>query len=212
MNSSFISKYKPAIILTLALTIFLASSKLPGKSWVVSTLAGSGIPAQFDEPYGVAVDSSGNVYVADTANHIIWRIESGGETQYLRAQFIGPHAVAVDSSGNIYVADTGNNCIRKITSAGKVTTFAGSGTAGHIDATGTAAQFDFPTGVAVDSSGNIYVADLFNHRIRKITSEGVVTTIAGGFNRPHGVAVDSSGSIVYVGDTGGHRIRKIEYK
>jgi len=94
MNSSFISKYKPAIILTLALTIFLASSKLPGKSWVVSTLAGSGIPAQFDEPYGVAVDSSGNVYVADTANHIIWRIESGGETQYLRAQFIGPHAVA----------------------------------------------------------------------------------------------------------------------
>ena len=176
MNSSFISKYKPAIILTLALTIFLASSKLPGKSWVVSTLAGSGIPAQFDEPYGVAVDSSGNVYVADTANHIIWRIESGGETQYLRAQFIGPHAVAVDSSGNIYVADTGNNCIRKITSAGKVTTFAGSGTAGFADT--DVAQFDNPQGVAVDSSGILYVADDENHRIRKITSAGKVTTLA----------------------------------
>ena len=198
--------------------------------------------AQFDFPTGVAVDSSGILYVADTRNHRIRKITSEGVVTTLAgsgtyghhdatgtvAQFRYPYGVAVDSSGNVYVADTENNRIRKITPAGVVTTPAGS-TEGYLNATGTKAQFNEPTGVAVDSSGNVYVADTHSHRIRKITSEGVVTTLAGGvdtsgnggyldatgtnarFNAPFDVAVDSSGNL-YVADRDNYRIRKIEYK
>ena len=137
MNSLSISKYKPAIILTLALAVFLVSSKLPGKSWVVSTLAGSDTAGHHDDATGTA------------------------------ARFDHPSGVAVDSSGNVYVADFKNHRIRKITSEGVVTTLAGSGTEGYHDATGTTAQFTYPTNVAVDSSGNLYVADSGNDRIRK---------------------------------------------
>ena len=143
------------------------------------------------------------------------------------AQFNGPIGVAVDSSGNVYVADTGNHRIREITPGGVVSTFAGDGTEGHNDATGEAAQFNYPTGVAVDSSGNLYVADAKNNRIRKIIiSTRVVSTLAGTatagsadtdtdnnvvaqFTDPSGVAVDSSGNL-YVADYNNHRIRKIE--
>ena len=243
-------KYKPVIILTLALTVFLASCKLPGKSWVVTTLAGStyghkdgtGTATQFRNPSGVAVDSSsGIVYVADYYNNRIRKITSAGVVSTFAGdgtyghkdgtgtatQFRYPSGVAVDSSGIVYVADEFNNRIRKITSEGVVTTFAGSDdrTAGHKNGAGTAARFFFPRGVAVDSSGNVYVADRYNNRIRKITSEGMVSTLAGSgipdyhdaagtaarFNSPRGVAVDSSGN-VYVADTYNHRIRKIEYK
>ena len=241
MNSSFISEYKPAIILTLALAVFLASCKppttTPGKSWVVTTLAGSstagdkngtGTAAQFDKPHGVAVDSSGNVYVADTDNHRIRKITLKGVVSTLagstagynpedaigtEAQFSNPFGVAVDSDGNVYVADTDNHRIRKITSARVVSTLAGDG---------TTAQFSFPAGVAVDSDNNVYVADSGNHRIRKITSTGGISTLAGNgsagdkdatgtearFRNPYDVAVDSSG-ILYVADYHNHRIRKI---
>jgi len=214
-------------------------------SATVGTLAGDGTPAyldgtgtatQFNGPGGVTVDASGNVYVADTENHRIRKITSEGVVSTLAgngtagyadgtvttAMFHNPIGVAVDGSGTVYVADGLNHCIRKITSAGEVTTLAGSGTAGFADGTGTAAQFNRPFGVAVDGSGTVYVADYFNHRIRKITAAGVVSTLAGDgtaafadgtgtaaqFNRPFGVVVDGTGT-VYVADQNNNRIRKI---
>jgi len=128
------------------------------------------------------VGSSGNVYVADQVNHRIRKITPAGVLSTFAgstassgngigntAQFNGPTGVAVDSSGNVYVGDTNNHLIRKITPAGVVSTFASTGSAGSANGTGTEAQFYYPFGVAVDSFGNVYVADANNHLIRKIT-------------------------------------------
>jgi serine/threonine-protein kinase len=212
---------------------------------VVTTLAGSGTvgavdatgtAASFFNPFGVAVDAAGNVYVGDYNNHKIRKITSAGVVTTLAgsgtvgavdatgtaASFYQPAGVAVDAAGNVYVADGSNHKIRKITSAGVVTTLAGSGTIGAVDATGTAASFKYPYGIAVDAAGNVYVGDSNNHKIRKITSAGVVTTLAGSgaigatdatgtaasFNFPYGVAVDAAGN-AYVADYGNNKIRKI---
>jgi|GEM_PF-1753099 len=169
---------------------------------IVSTLAGTntsgsadgtGSAALFNQLRDVAVDSAGNVYVGDLANHRIRKITPAGVVTTLAgstlgsadgtgtaAQFSNPQGVAVDGAGNVYVAD-GNHRIRKITPAGVVTTLAGS-TEGLVNATGTAAKFNAPNGVAVDSAGNVYVTDAGNHRIRKVTAAGVVTTLAGSTN------------------------------
>ena len=124
------------------------------------------------------------------------------------ASFRDPHDIAIDSNGNLFVADLSNHRIRKITPAGVVTTFAGSGTPGSANGTGTAAQFSSPLGICIDSANNVYVADLYNNAIRKITPAGVVTTLSTGFNLPYGCAVDSVGNI-YVASTYNHQIKKI---
>lgn len=199
---------------------------------------GTGPAALFDEPYGLAVDSSGNVYVADRNNQEIRMITSAGVVTTVAgspgmsgptdgtgsiARFNGPAGVAVGSGGTIYVADTDNDTIRKITTGGVVTTLAGlAGTAGDMNATGNAAFFNQPYSVAIDSSGNIFVADYGNNSIREVTQAGVVTTLAGSvasgssdgsgasasFNLPIGIAIDASGNL-YVSDSGNMTIRKV---
>ncbi|MDQ6963150.1 MAG: hypothetical protein Q9M28_11610, partial [Mariprofundaceae bacterium] len=130
------------------------------------------------------------------------------------ARFYNPQGIAVDASGSLYLADTSNHRIRKISALGVVTTVAGSGVAGFADGVGTAARFYNPRGITVDASGTLYVADTSNHRIRKISASGVVTTVAGSgvagfadatgtaaqFNTPIGITVDASGTL-YVADT-----------
>jgi hypothetical protein len=216
-------------------------------SAVVSTLAGlalnsgsadgTGNAARFFQPYGVAADSAGNVYVADTNNNTIRKITPSAVVSTFAglagnsgsadgtgnaARFFQPTSVAVDSAGNVYVADSINNTIRKITPSAVVSTLAGlAGSSGSADGTGSAARFNDPFGVAVDSAGNVYVADALNNTIRKITQAGVVSTLAGvagsrgsadgtgsaaSFSFPQGVAVDSAGS-VFVADTLNSTIR-----
>jgi sugar lactone lactonase YvrE len=210
-----------------------------GSAGIVGSADGTGTAAQFNQPGGVVVDGSGNVYVADTGNATIRKITPAGVVTTLAgspatrgstdgtgsgATFNQPGGLALDSTGTFYVADAFNDTIRKITPAGVVTTLAGTpGSRGDADGTGAAALFNFPDSVAVDATGNVYVADTFNDSVRKITPAGVVTTLAGSagisgsndgtganalFNQPYGVAVDATGN-VYVADTANATIRKI---
>jgi streptogramin lyase len=140
------------------------------------------------------------------------------------ARFDEPMGITADAAGNLYVADTYNHRIRKIDPSGAVTTVAGDGTWGSADGAGTAAQFNHPSGITADAAGNLYVADTYNHRIRKIDPSGAVTTVAGGtwgyaegtgtdarFNLPSGITADAAGNL-YVADYGNHRIRKLTYR
>jgi DNA-binding beta-propeller fold protein YncE len=203
-------------------------STLAGTASVTGSQDGSGAVASFNNPYGIANDSAGSIYVADTNNNTIRRISPQGLVSTLAgtagingsdngtgvaASFSYPYNIAVDSAGTIYVADNGNNIIRKITAAGVVTTLAGTaGVTGSADGTGSGASFNGPTGIAVDSAGNVYVADTQNSTIRKISPAGVVTTPAwattANFVFPYGIAIDSTGTI-YVSDNGNNVIRKI---
>jgi sugar lactone lactonase YvrE len=213
---------------------------------MVTTLAGNGtqgaldnkgVLASFNGPTGVAVDASGDVYVADNNNNRIRKITSAGIVTTLAgsdsvgalngldtaASFFGPSGVAVDASGNVIVADAGNNLIRMVTPAGLVTTLAGSTNAGATNGALLSASFNNPSGVALDASGNIYVADLLNGLIREISpGTGMVTTLAGSdttasingtgtaaaFYFPNSLATDQSGNI-YVTEYATNLIRKI---
>jgi sugar lactone lactonase YvrE len=190
----------------------------------------------------VAVDSLGNIYIADMYNHRIRKVStsgiittvagngtygySGNGGAATSAELYDPSSVAVDSSGNIFIADSNNHSIRKVSTSGIITTVAGNGTYGYSGDSGaaTSAELYDPSGVAVDSSGNIYIADVSNQRVRKVDTSGIITTVAGNgtygysgdsgaatsaeLNGPYGVAVDSSGNI-FIADLNNNRIRKV---
>jgi sugar lactone lactonase YvrE len=219
------------LLIALATTTLISSCSRPTPTpfnWQahVSTLAGDGSPAGFSDPFGVAIGRDGTIYVADAGEHnAIRKLTTQGTLTTLAGGnevFNTPSGLAVDTGGNLYVADTSNNRIRKITTTGVVSTFAGTGKAGYLDGPAGGAQFDGPIGLAVDSNGNIYVADTYNDRIRKISSNGQVSTVAGAgrpgyadgdataalFDTPCGVVVSVDGTL-YVSDTGNNQIRKI---
>lgn len=203
--------------------------------------------AKLYSPLGLAADSSGNVYISDQLNHRIRKVSTSGTITTIAGKEVqgstgddgaatsaalsGPSGIAVDSSGNVYIADTKNHKIRKVATDGKITTFAGDGVGGFIEknSDGTYveakyAELNYPTGVAVDSSGNVYIADSANHRIRKVGTDGKISTVVGtgvsGYsgddgmatnatlNHPTAVAVGTGGSL-YIADQQNHRIRKV---
>lgn len=233
----------PALVLLL-LTLRAAC----GQTYTFSTVAGAttqagavdgtAVNARFRTPYGVATDAAGNLYVSDHFNHAIRKISVDGVVTTLagqpgtagfangtgaEARFNRPCQIALDRTGNVYVADFGNNRVRHITPAGVVTTFAGGGT--NATTTGPAANalFGNPTGVAFDAEGNLYVSDWIACNVRKISTAGIISLLAGGigapgavdglggaarFQGPESITVDPAGN-VYVADFFNHTIRKV---
>lgn len=212
---------------------------LAGKSGTVGSADGTGAAARFNSPSGIALDASGNLYVADTGNHVIRRVTPSGVVSVFAGQagaagatdatgtaarFSSPRGLAFDPGGNLLVADTGNHVLRRITPAGVVTTLAGlAGLNGAFDASGINARFNAPWAVAVAPDGTAYVSDQLNRTIRRVTPAGAVTTLAGSA----GAAGDDDGTgaaarfrapaglgtdadgNVYVADRDGHTVRRI---
>ena len=213
---------------------------------VVSTLAGRGTPgradgrlssASFSDPFGIAVDAAGNSYVTDAGDqNLVLKITPDGRVLSIAgggegwrdgagtdARFNTPSGIAVAPDGTLVVADTGNHAIRRVTPDGLVTTIAGGAGPGREDGPAASVRFDGPIGVAVDRNGTIFVADTYNDCIRKISTDGIVSTVAGGllpgyrngtgsearFDTPSGIAVDERGHL-FVADTGNDVLREVD--
>ena len=210
---------------------------------------GPATSASLNQPSSVAVDTAGNLYIVDKDNQRIRKVTPGGTITTVAGNgdfgFTGdggpatsaslnfPRGVAVDADGNLYIADTYSNRIRKVTPGGTITTVAGSGSAdpgaGGFSGDGgpaTSASLNFPTSAALDALGNLYIADLGNHRVRKVTPGGTITTVAGSgppgafsgdggsatsasLNLPSGVAVDAAGNL-FIADLINERVRKVD--
>ena len=215
-----------------------AVSTLAGVAGVTGSSDGSGSAARFYGPSGIVGDAAGNLYIADTLNNTIRKLTPAGLVSTIAgaagatgaidaagsaARFYGPQGLALDSSGNLYVADTNNSALRKIVLAsGAVTTVAGqAGIAGYSDGASSQALFRYPSGVAVDGSGNLYVVDTENSTLREVAASGLVSTLAGStgssgavdgvgtaarFAIPTGVAVNAT-SDIYVADTNNQTVR-----
>ncbi|WP_164840445.1 NHL repeat-containing protein [Collimonas arenae] len=229
-------------LFALMLTACCRSSQ-PSCTTIDNTKAGSSEGssgnASFNQPAGIATDLAGNLFVSDTGNNTVRKITAAGVVTTVagsagnagnkdgtaqQARFSEPNGIAIDLAGNLYVADTQNNTIRKISSAGFISTLAGSpGQAGRDDGSTGNARFNQPWGITLDAAGNLYVADTGNNAIRKITTTGLVSTIAGTpgfagnsdgngsgaqFNQPHGIAIDTSANL-YIADTNNNTIRKL---
>jgi len=214
-------------------------STVVGKDTSLANERAEGSRLRLDNPAAISVDRQGNIYIADWGNNVIRRIgvdakcivlagsvgQRGSKDGFREeASFYLPWGIVLDSVNNIYVSDFRNNLIRKISPQGQVTTFAGSKTRGSTDGQAEAASFFHPAGLAIDKKGNIYVADTGNNKIRKITPEGLVTTLAGdgsrgasngpahaaSFNKPYALAVGPDGSI-FIADYQNNLIRKVSF-
>ena len=228
---------------TFLLIALFSISNIELQAQVVSTIAGNGaagstsgqgIIASFKLPQGLTVDISGNIYVADYGNGNVRKITNTGlvsdfaritvKTSNGTLNLLSPTGIATDISGNVYVADYFGGVITKINPSCNVNVLAGTGSLGAKDGPGDSATFAFPTGIAVDKYGYVYVADASNNKIRKISPAGIVSTLAGTnatgstdgvnntatFNYPRGIALDDSGN-VYVADSRNYKIRKISH-
>ena len=222
------------------------------KAQKITTIAGNGVQgfsgdgglainATLGYPDAVVVDAAGNIYIADTWNNKVRKIDSTGIITTLagigsqgysgdgglsaKAELSGPNALAVDANGNVYISDANNFCIRKVDKKGIITTIVGGGISGLGDGgLAIAAQLQSPTGLAIDGIGNLYIADFIDHRIRKVDVNGIITTVVGNgtagyngdslvatsaqLNYPSGIAVDASGNL-YIVDNTNQLIRKV---
>ena len=216
---------------------------------IITTVAGGGpnnlpaVSANLDEPLGVAFDAAGNLFIADEGSHRIFKVDTSGQLTVVAgigifgfsgdggpatsASLASPVSVALDGAGNLFIADFSNSRIRKVDTSGIITTVAGNGISGFSGDGGpaTSASLTNPTGVALDGTGNLFIADEGNFRIRKVDTSGIITTVAGngssGFSgdggpatsasltNPFGVALDGTGNLFFA-DAGNNRIRKVD--
>lgn len=244
--------FKTLFIIT-AFTAFLAAAGFVHAALGdISTVAANNpkpdtwntVAARVMNTNGVAIDSTGNIYIADAANHFVRRVATNGEMTIFAgkglpgytgdglatsAKLYSPNDVAIDGAGNVYIADSQNHRVRKVGANGQITTVAGTGMAGYSGDGGAAiaARLNYPVDLAIDSAGNIFIADMGNNRIRKIDAAGIITTVAGSdagarsgegagatsarLDYPMGVAADSSGNI-YIADKFNNRVLKVDTK